>query len=417
MSDGVPDQDGPSASRREGQDLQDGVGGLARAEPAFAPGAGEQGLLRRYLGRRRHEGADRGTGGREEVDVDAADLFAAELDVADPGAVVAGRFGLAPDAGDDLVGDDRAPAPSANTPAFGVPTLVTSPTAYTSGKRGRQGARVDRDPAVDASSRTRRRPPAPDAPGRRGTGRTAARCRRRARRPCVRRIERAHQVLGHGTRCPRSANAARIACEASGRRRDRHAERASTSAISTASRRPRSRRKSCSSSAVSLGAGGHLNGVDVTPTIAVPAVEVREHVARRRTPRPPSRTRGRASTRPGRGRRIVGRRRAPPPAMSASNAPASVSTRRAAGSIDGDRSPGEAHPGLTMSRVGEAHPVGGRARRTSRRASRTRRRSASAWSIRVTSTSSPSSSASGVDSSSPPNRRRGRARKSSWGTG
>jgi hypothetical protein len=33
---------------------------------------------------------------------------------------------------------------------------------------------------------------------------------------------------------------------------------------------PRACRKSCISSAVSLGAGGHLNGVDVTPTTTRP---------------------------------------------------------------------------------------------------------------------------------------------------
>ena len=41
-------------------------------------------------------------------------------------------------------------------------------------------------------------------------------------------------------------------------------------AISDESRSPRSVRKSCMSSAVSLGAGGHLNGVDVTATTTRP---------------------------------------------------------------------------------------------------------------------------------------------------
>ena len=37
------------------------------------------------------------------------------------------------------------------------------------------------------------------------------------------------------------------------------------------SSRPRAARWSCTSSAVSLGAGGHLNGVDVTATTTLPA--------------------------------------------------------------------------------------------------------------------------------------------------
>ena len=40
-----------------------------------------------------------------------------------------------------------------------------------------------------------------------------------------------------------------------------------TREISDRSRRPRWVRKSWTRRAVSLGAGGHLNGVDVTPTI------------------------------------------------------------------------------------------------------------------------------------------------------
>ena len=43
-----------------------------------------------------------------------------------------------------------------------------------------------------------------------------------------------------------------------------------TRAISDRWRMPRSVRKSCISNAVSLGAGGHLNGVDVTPTTTRP---------------------------------------------------------------------------------------------------------------------------------------------------
>ena len=43
-----------------------------------------------------------------------------------------------------------------------------------------------------------------------------------------------------------------------------------TNEISDRSRTPRSERKSCIISAVSLGAGGHLNGVEVTATITRP---------------------------------------------------------------------------------------------------------------------------------------------------
>lgn len=43
-----------------------------------------------------------------------------------------------------------------------------------------------------------------------------------------------------------------------------------TSEIREVSRIPRSVRKSCINKAVSLGAGGHLNGVEVTPTMTLP---------------------------------------------------------------------------------------------------------------------------------------------------
>ena len=68
---------------------------------------------------------------------------------------------------------------------------------------------------------------------------------------------------------PRSANASSIAFDASG---DGGIGTGSgmTSAISERSRRPRPMRKSCINSAVSLGAGGHLNGVDVTPMTTRP---------------------------------------------------------------------------------------------------------------------------------------------------
>ena len=46
------------------------------------------------------------------------------------------------------------------------------------------------------------------------------------------------------------------------------------SVISQSSRTPRSDRQSCSSSAASLGAGGHLNGAPQTPTTARPLENV-----------------------------------------------------------------------------------------------------------------------------------------------
>jgi hypothetical protein len=68
---------------------------------------------------------------------------------------------------------------------------------------------------------------------------------------------------------PRSANAARITWDAAG---DGGIGDGSgiTSAISDRSRSPRRVRWWCISSAASLGAGGHLNGVDVTPTTTRP---------------------------------------------------------------------------------------------------------------------------------------------------
>jgi hypothetical protein len=62
-----------------------------------------------------------------EVDVDTADAPGPELDVAGAGAVV-GRRGAAANRGDDRAATARA-APSAKTPAFGVPVLAMSPTA------------------------------------------------------------------------------------------------------------------------------------------------------------------------------------------------------------------------------------------------------------------------------------------------
>ncbi len=68
---------------------------------------------------------------------------------------------------------------------------------------------------------------------------------------------------------PRSANASRIAADAGG---DGGMGTGSgiTRWTSERSRRPLRTSRSCTSSAVSLGAGGHLNGTEQTPTTTRP---------------------------------------------------------------------------------------------------------------------------------------------------
>ena len=63
-----------------------------------------------------------------EGDLDLGHLVVAELEVADALAVV--LAGSSPPRTRAMMASATTPAwPSANTPAFGVPTLVTSPTA------------------------------------------------------------------------------------------------------------------------------------------------------------------------------------------------------------------------------------------------------------------------------------------------
>src|SRR5208283_5985361 len=57
-----------------------------------------------------------------------------------------------------------------------------------------------------------------------------------------------------------------------------------TRLISQAPRTPRALRYSCNNNAASLGAGGHLKGNDVTPTIARPLVKVGSTSRRRSAP-------------------------------------------------------------------------------------------------------------------------------------
>ena len=65
----------------------------------------------------------------QERDVDLRHLVVAELEVADAAAVVARRPPTSPRMRALIASATTAAWPSANTPAFGVPTLVTSPTA------------------------------------------------------------------------------------------------------------------------------------------------------------------------------------------------------------------------------------------------------------------------------------------------
>ncbi|WP_327010516.1 hypothetical protein OHA72_26595 [Dactylosporangium sp. NBC_01737] len=83
---------------------------------------------------------------------------------------------------------------------------------------------------------------------------------------------------------PRSANALGNAREAAGDG-GIGAPSGMTSSIWERSRSPRASSRSCSMSAVSLGAGGHLNGVDVTPTITRPPAN---RSSTSRTPNAPS---------------------------------------------------------------------------------------------------------------------------------
>ena len=290
--------------------------------------------------------------------------------------------------------------PSANTPAFGVPTLVTSPTAYTPGKRV---SSVSGSTGIQPSTRHAgrpRRPRARGAPARRGTGRRASRRRRRARATLRVGIERARRSRSGTNSMPRSANAARSASDASGdggigaaeRHHDRDRRRRRAGRARAGSR--------AASSAVSLGAGGHLNGAPHTPTITAPAVNAastsRSAGARDRVELVAALDQARAS----RDVEVGAERDDQDVGLEARRRP----SRPAAG---WDRSTGSVSCTNRTPRLHEVavrvQPDGvGRLRRTSRRASRSRTRSASAWSISTTSTSSPSSSDSRVVSSSPP---------------
>ena len=82
---------------------------------------------------------------------------------------------------------------------------------------------------------------------------------------------------------PLSAKAARTACDAIGEG-GIGTPNGITNDTCEAPARPRACRNSCIRSAVSLGAGGHLNGVEVTPTTTCPPANSVQHIAQRERP-------------------------------------------------------------------------------------------------------------------------------------
>ena len=231
--------------------------------------------------------------------------------------------------------------------------------------------RVDRDPAVDGHARFARPPPAPGAPARRGRGRTASRRRRRASPPGAPGRAAARASAGasrsRARRTRPAAPSTRRATAGSG------AGSGMTSEICERSRSPRSVRKSCISSAVSLGAGGHLNGVEVTATMT----------------RPPSKSAStsRSANAPAHRVELVAAldqaRRRLGVQIGAERDDEDVGVERAGVGLDAlgvgidraDRRLHELHAGLDEVAVGVAHLLGRALARTSRRAWRTRRRS------------------------------------------
>ena len=196
----------------------------------------------------------------------------------------------------------------------------------------------------------------------------------------------------------RSANRARIACEVSGDGGS-GVPNGMTSWMVTASRRPRSRRYSSRRIAASLGAGGHLNGVPQMPTIAWPYVKPGQDAA------DGLRTRDRvelvAGLRQARRRRDV--------VVRAERNDQDVglvcprrSRRAGLGSIAVIVSWRNRTCGVARSRYGRRTAAGVRVPNITSSFEKPKTK-ASARSISVTSTRSPSASDSRVDSSSPPN--------------
>ncbi len=220
-----------------------------------------------------------GAGGRragEEVDVDAADAPGAELDVARARALRGRPPGRLPRRCETSDVASARAAPSAKTPALGVPWVATSPMAYTPGirvasvaesTRQRSRLRSGRSPHHDAR--------APGASARRGRGRTAdslsssSTTARRSR-------DRAPLTLLFGiSRMSRSSNAV---IERGGRlRRGRHgpAEGEDERDLAVAADAALDETRRAASATHSLGAGGHLNGAPQTPTTTRPSVNSR----------------------------------------------------------------------------------------------------------------------------------------------
>ena len=247
--------------------------------------------------------------------------------------------------------------PSANTPAFGVPTLVTSPTAYTSGNDGLERQRVDRDPAVDGKARRlddRRRPVHGHA-----EEQVVGHLRAVAEQRDLPSRDRARAPACSGaSSMPRSANAASSASDASGDggigTRQRHDQR-DLGPVAQPSRREEVVHEQRGLARRRRALERRRGDADDHPA----AVEVREHVAQRERARHrvelvAALDEARASP-PGRGRRRArrrGRRRR--------TCPASVSTRLAAGSIAVDRRLHEPHAGLDDVGGTDGAPIGRR---------------------------------------------------------
>ena len=154
---------------------------------------------------------------------------------------------------------------------------------------------------------------------------------------------------------PRSSNAARMASDAIGDG-GIGVPSGMTTSISELSRNPRAERNSCISSAVSLGAGGHLKGVLVTATMTRPATEGGQHLAQCEGALDRVELVA-ASSSPG----VASGCRSAPRAttrMSASKAPASVSTWRVVGSIAVTGGSDEPHARLDDVGVAVHDPLG-----------------------------------------------------------
>ena len=240
-------------------------------------------------------------------------------------------------------------------------------------ERGAQRQRVDRDPAVLGQPGVEHDLRARGARVRRGTGRTAARCRR-ASVATLRAGSRPRTSAPGCHAIPRSRELARAAPPTPPATAGSARRAASPARPLERSSRPRAARWSCTSSAVSLGAGGHLNGVEVTATTTWPPSKASS------TSRSRERARHRVELVAGLDQprgvpRGAGRRRAPRRARRRPADRRRSRRCRATGSIDAHRGVHEPHAGRRQVGVPVQHVLGARPGRTSRRAWRSRRRS------------------------------------------